>query len=285
MSQAEIGPDLNAEKYTQAQMAEFKKAFPDQDIVTLARFLIARNGDVAKSTEMLNNHLAWKAKNWPVLKSSCKKELSSGKAYVRGYDKLGHPIIVFHTYLHDPNDRDIDELIRFTAFTFETAIKAMKDKNCKVTVLVNRVGAGGGSDIEFARQLVGVLQNNYPERLYRMIVYPSGVIFYGIWQVVQLFVDPVTKEKVKPVMYLSGVTEFIDIENVPAIMGGKDEFVFNEAQFPDPYPEEVVAAKKAADEKKAANGNGEAAAATEANGNGAEPAAATEGEAAASSSA
>lgn len=34
------------------------------------------------------------------------------------------------------------------------------------------------------------------ERLHRTIIYPSGFVFYGIWTVAQMFLDPVTRDKV-----------------------------------------------------------------------------------------
>jgi len=243
MSQEEIGPDLDANKYTPEQFAAFKAKFPEQDTVTLARFLIARNGDIEKSSEMLTNHLNWKAANWPVLKSTCINEVKQGKGYVRGTDLEGHPLIIFNTCLHDPNKRDVEELIRCAIFLFETAISQMKGKICKVCLMINRVSAGSSADIEFFKALSNLLQNNYPERLHRTVVYPSGFVFWGIWQVVQLFLDPVTRDKVKPVMYLSGVQEYISIDSIPAVMGGNMDYVYNEQDYPDPYPAEVIAAK------------------------------------------
>jgi len=262
MSQEEIGPDLDARKYTPAQFEEMKSHFPEAETVTLARFLIARNGDVSKSKPMYEAHLQWKNENWPQLKSSCMNELKQGKGYVKGKDKQGHPLIIFHTHLHDPLNRDCDELVRMAVWNFETAIKQMENKTCKVTVLINRCSAGSGSDIEFARQLTTLLSNNYPERLYRTVVYPSSIVFYGIWQVVQMFMDPVTREKVKPVMYLSGVQEFIEDEHIPKCMGGACDYAFDEKDYPDPYPEEVIAAKLAKD--AGADADAEASSSTDA---------------------
>lgn len=247
----EFGPDLNTGKYHVAQFNEMKSHFPETDDVTLARFLIARNGDLCKSKPMYEEHLKWKEHNWPALKSSCMNELKLGKSYVKGEDKLGHPLIIFHTHLHDPQNRDCEELVRMAIFTFETAIAQMKDKTCKVTVLINRCNAGNGSDVEFARMLTTLLSNNYPERLYRTVVYPSSMVFYGIWQVVQIFMDVVTREKVKPVMYLSGVQEFIDDEHIPKCMGGKSEYEFNIDDYPDPYHPDIIAAKEIKDKAEA----------------------------------
>jgi len=243
MSQEEVGPDLDANKYSPEQFAAFKAKFPEQDTVTLARFLIARNGDIEKSSDMLTNHLNWKAANWPVLKSSCINEVKQGKGYVKGTDLQGHPLIIFNTCLHDPSKRDIEEMTRSAIYLFETAIAQMKNKICKVCLMINRVNAGNSADMEFMKALTNLLQNNYPERLYRTVVFPSGFVFWGIWQVVQIFLDPVTKDKVKPVMYLSGVQEYISIDNIPAVMGGNMDYVYNEQDYPDPYPAEVIAAK------------------------------------------
>jgi len=243
MSSQELGIDLDTRKYTQDQWDAFKKAFPTVDDRTLARFLIARNGDVEKSTTLLKGHLEWKAANWPVLKSSCEKEFSVGRCYVRGTDKEGHPLIIFHTRLHNPNDRDLEELGRMVIFVFECAIKQLPSNMNKVTVLLDRTNAHNGADIEFMKHFTNIMQNNYPERLYRTIVYPSGFIFYGIWQLVQMFLDPVTREKVKPVMYLSGVQEYIADEYIPSEMGGASTYKFSPSDYSDPYPEEVIKSK------------------------------------------
>ncbi len=90
--------------------------------------------------------------------------------------------------------------------------------------------------------MVNILTNNYPERMYRTVIYPAGMIFYGIWSIAQYFLDPVTKEKVKPCYYLTNVEEFIDPSYIPVAMGGKCEYEFNPNDYVDPYPEEAIAA-------------------------------------------
>jgi len=243
MSSEELGIDLDTKKYTKEQWEAFKQAFPAVDDRTRARFLIARNGDVEKSTALLNGHLEWKAANWPVLKSTCEKEFAVGRCYVRGTDKEGHPLIIFHTRLHHPTERDLEELGRMVVFVFEQAIKLLPPNMNKVTVLLDRSNAHNGADFEFMKYFANIMQNNYPERLYRTIVYPTGFLFYGIWSIAQVFLDPVTREKVKMVMYLSGVQEYIADECIPSEMGGQSTYKFNPNDYTDPYPEDVIKAK------------------------------------------
>lgn len=61
-------------------------------------------------------------------------------------------------------------------------------------------------------------QDLFPETLMRAIIYPSDVVFYSIWGIVKWFVDPVTREKVQPMMFLSGVEQFIDRQHIPKSM-------------------------------------------------------------------
>lgn len=43
-------------------------------------------------------------------------------------------------------------------------------------------------------------------------------------------------------VYLSGVEEFIDKKDIPNHMGGDSDYVFNETDYSDPYPEDVTKA-------------------------------------------
>lgn len=125
----------------------------------------------------------------------------------------------------------------------------------KVTVIMNRVDfTNDNTDIEFCKRLIKLFsvsrlivylpcdncahQDNYPERLKLVVVYPAGLVFYGLWNIVRWFLDPVTQAKIKPVLTFAGVQEFIDDEWIPVSMGGKDDYVFNIDDYLDPYSEE-----------------------------------------------
>ena len=50
----------------------------------------------------------------------------------------------------------------------------------KFTVLIDRTGAGmSNQDIELVKSLGAIWQDNFPERVCRFIVYPTGMVFYG----------------------------------------------------------------------------------------------------------
>ncbi len=56
------------------------------------------------------------------------------------------------------------------------------------------------------------------------MIYPSGLVFYGMWNVVQWFLDPVTRQKVCPVMTQAGVLQYIDPSYVPHEVGGTSTY-------------------------------------------------------------
>ena len=197
---------------------ELKKTFPEESNETIARFLIARDSDITKTREMLQNHIVWRAENIPVLKESCFGELCKGKVYVHGKDKEGHPIVVYRPRLNDPDKRDLDEMGRMAVWWAQVVIGNMPPEITKCTLLVDRTGTSI-TDMPFVRQFASVFQNNYPERVYRIIVYPGGLVFTGLWNIAKWFLDPVTQAKVKPVLTLGGVQEFIDDEFIPVSMG------------------------------------------------------------------
>lgn len=73
----------------------------------------------------------------------------------------------------------------------------------------------------------------YPERVKRVIIHPADLIFYTIWNIAKWFLDPVTRDKVQPMLYFYGVEQFIDRKYIPRGMGGDCDYVFNPNDFED----------------------------------------------------
>ena len=45
-----------------------------------------------------------------------------------------------------------------------------------------------------------------------------GILFYGGWSIAKWFLDKTTQEKVQPMLYLTGVQQFIADEFIPTYM-------------------------------------------------------------------
>ena len=70
--------------------------------------------------------------------------------------------------------------------------------------------------------------------MHRAIIYPTGLVFYGLWNVIKWFLDPVTQSKAAPIIYQSGVQYYIDPEHIPVHLGGTCDYEFNHEHYNDP---------------------------------------------------
>jgi len=178
--------------------------------------------------------MIWRSSFLPVRKSSCLSEISTGKAYIHGHDKEGHPLIVFNLRLNFPDESDLDEHVRMSFWWMQQAIASLPPHKSKFTLLVNRIDSSHrNANVEIIKKVLAIFQDNFPERLHRCVVFPSG-LFYLLWKVIQFFIDKKTREKVKMAFLLPGVQEYIDDEFIPVEMGGKSEYQFNVDDFQDP---------------------------------------------------
>jgi len=234
--------DIDKSKITAANMEKLYAEFPQCDPDTLARYLIARKNKIKAATKLLRNAENWRSLHCPILKQDCLGEIKKGKIFVTGTDKEGRPLLVFRSRFHNPKDRDPEEMAKMVVWWTEQAIKSLPSDKSKFSILFDRTDAPGAQDFEFVKYFAKLFQDAYPERLSKLVVYPSGVIFWSLWNVVKWFLDPVTRQKVSPCVYFYGVQEFIPDESIPVAMGGKCTYEFNADDFVDPYPEELVTA-------------------------------------------
>jgi hypothetical protein len=262
-------------KYTSGNIIKLRSTFPGFSDEDLARFLIARNDNLGKASEMLAAHVAWRASNLPIYKESCLGEILKGKVYVYGTDKEGHPLVHFRPRLNDMETRDVDEMGRMALWWCEVIFSQIPPHLSKATLLVNRTGGENNADVPFIRLLAGVFQANHPERLHKAIIYPSGMVFWVLWNMLKYLADPVTQAKVSPLMWFSGVQELVDDKFIPREIGGESDY---EAEFDtnkvaivgsinDPYTppakaeaEKVVAPSSLGGNQKLEVGEGAAAA-------------------------
>jgi hypothetical protein len=68
-----------------------------------------------------------------------------------------------------------------------------------------------------------ILEHYYPEGLFKLFIINARPIFTGLWNIINRWLDPHIKAKVQILGadYLPTILEFIDIEQVPAQLGGQ----------------------------------------------------------------
>ena len=85
-----------------------------RDDLTMHRFLVARDWDVAQSQEMMLAHLVWRQEHFPIYRSmwQADKLFANGAIFPHGYDKEGRPVMVIRSGRFCPNERDLEACIK-----------------------------------------------------------------------------------------------------------------------------------------------------------------------------
>jgi len=126
------------------------------------------------------------------------RQASAGSNYQNGKDSMGHPIIYMRAR-RDPPGTTEDKL-DLILYVMEMGIRSMDNERGveKFVYIIDLKGfsvSQAGADPKLAQSWIHILQNYYPERLYKVIVVDSGMIFTGFWNIISYFVDPVTRKK------------------------------------------------------------------------------------------
>lgn len=230
--------------YALEQMrAEFGKehgfGMPMND-ATFLRYLRARNFDVDKAKTMLHETLHWRrdfgVENMGEWKDVIAIENSPGKMYVRGYDKEGHALIYMKPRLENTNDHDGN--IKHLVYTLEKAVACMANNTNaeKLCLLIDYEGYSlrNAPPMKTSMETLTILQNHYPERLFRAYMIRPPWIFHAFFNMISPFIDPVTKNKIAMVNSSSikeKLTETIDPVVLEEELGGCDARPFVSSEY------------------------------------------------------
>jgi hypothetical protein len=180
------------------------EGFEDVPEAEWQRFLAARDGEQEEASEMLREHLAWRAASLPLADGS--PTLGSGLPAMLVFGEgerralSGTRVAVFLAAMYDPKLADDDAYTRAIAATLDANLDRAAAE--KITLLVDVRGGDGWANpaatsvIPFLRTLSSVLSANFPERLHQLIVFPVPWIASTLWSVIKQFLDANTARKV-----------------------------------------------------------------------------------------
>jgi hypothetical protein len=176
--------DIDLKRIPLRIFQEMKRRFPSETDETIARFLLGKRCSVEEASEQLSGYTEWRKNNLPITKMSCLTEFKVGKLYAYGFDKDGHPLIIFTPRLNFPKERDVNEMVTFL-FSFalssclnnltnlfvsqalmflwwmQYAISILPSNKSKFTVLINRIGSARKNiDPDLSKVLSKVFQDN-----------------------------------------------------------------------------------------------------------------------------
>mmetsp|Transcript_69848 Transcript_69848/g.138444 ORF Transcript_69848/g.138444 Transcript_69848/m.138444 type:complete len:99 (-) Transcript_69848:36-332(-) len=87
-----------------------------------------------------------------------------------------------------------------------------------------------------SKATLSILQNHFPERLYRFILLHAPALFMGFYRIMSPFLDPVTKDKI---CFVSGsaasqtatLAETFDLAAWEKHLGGEIEFTWDAEKY------------------------------------------------------
>jgi len=204
-------------------------ALPESNCSMVMRFLAARAWNYDEACKLLQEHLAWRRANLPIGPEEVRAELSKEKYALLGYDKLGRRIIIiFERRLGKHTYTSIEECTKALIFGLERLFQEKLGPTEQFVVIFNRVGGTKQNvDLDWARVVGSILQNNYPERLGAAYVAPVNLLFRGLWRIASLFFDPKTANKIKLLGSTSELLNYIDSDNLLEELGGKLKYHFD----------------------------------------------------------
>ncbi len=175
-------------RLVQALTAELSGQGADMGMVM--RFLAARDWHYAAAKTLIEKHLAWRKETLPIHTSSVREELLKEKYVLMGKDKEGHSIIIINECKMGPHTyKSLKECTDALIFGLELLCTRKLGPLDKFVVIFNRNNSTNKNvDMEWAKLVGSILQNNYPERLHKAFVVPSSLFFRGVSRVRPLMI-------------------------------------------------------------------------------------------------
>jgi len=220
------------------------------DIDNVTRFLIARDFKVPKALEMWKKWYNWRItyRADAIQESEIENELKSGKAFWYGRNKLNHPCLIVKTRRHFPSESSVDQTIRFGVYTIEKGVNLMKEVGTsQVCVIWDREGFDQKKNFDKSiltvmKQLVGILQDFYAERLEQVYILKPNWFFKMIFGLIKPFLSDKTKNKVKLINKNEELLNYFEPENLLQEYGGASKFEYSWPPDSSPIKDYFVSA-------------------------------------------
>jgi hypothetical protein len=163
----------------------------------LLRYLRASKWDVGTAMMRLKDTLVWRRHFKPdeITMDDIKDQAVTGKQFLNGFDKEGHPIL--YIIPERENSKDFDAQLKFIAFNMERAIKIMPPGVEKIMLIIDyaKMKMDNAPPLSVCKKFLKMMGDHYPERLANLwIINPASYIWIFA-KLITPFLDPVTKSK------------------------------------------------------------------------------------------
>lgn len=225
----------------------------EHEFLKLLRFLRARKFNVQQAFQMVKEDVKWRSEEGrfnlryetaeEVLGCDLAKLYRYFPTWIQGQDKQLRPVSYRQFGKFEIWNvlklTSMQKLIRFHAWETEQALRFMHSRSKKVgfniETFVLVIDANAWSvqlatrdAFTFIKGMAVTDSDHYPERLGTMIIINAPSALAWAWSIIQGFLDPVTKAKVRIIgcnqkEWLPVLLEHIDIDQIPRQYGGTSE--------------------------------------------------------------
>eukprot|EP00842_Homolaphlyctis_polyrhiza_P001301 jgi/Hompol1/2171/HPOL_005876-RA len=171
------------------------KAFCNE--ACLLRYLRAHRFNVDGAAKGLRETLLWRKSYGTndITPEDIESEAEQGNTYMNGFDNFGRPIIYIKKrgVLGDP-----EKNVKLVIYTLEQAIRLMPQGVERLTIVFDftHYTRANSPPINISLMTLRVIMSHYPERLGVAYFVNAPWVFSLLWNIVQTFLDPVTKAKI-----------------------------------------------------------------------------------------
>lgn len=175
---------------------EMQTRFVEAGADDLIRFLQARNFDVERAANMYQAHLQWREETLPIPYESVKDTLATRKFYLlNDTDAAGHPVFFYSLHRFKQAPYVVEDEIKALVYLIENEVMPKMGETQQWSVLIDVSGIRS-PPLAFLHQMNAVMEANYPERLFRSIMFPVPTWLQRIIQgFLVLIVDEDTRAK------------------------------------------------------------------------------------------
>lgn len=213
-----------------SELFEWNLSLEDTDCFFL-RFLRARKWDVQGSFFMLLDHFEYRhANNYRKFVEEGEAgipQIASGKAFVWGTDKEGHPCFYVRMRMHSAYEQSARQSAEYGLHIIEMARLMRTWDEQRLSSVFDFRGIGFSAlDLPFAQFAIGLMQALLPETLGRCYLVDAPYILHGFWAVIRPWFDPAVVEKIVFVSRTQ-LRDYFDPAMLPVEFGGDSTYVYS----------------------------------------------------------
>ncbi|CAN8328102.1 unnamed protein product [Cochlearia groenlandica] len=206
---------------------------------TLRRYLDARNWNVEKAKQMIDETLKWRSTYKPheILWSDVAHEGETGKiSRASFHDRYGRTVLIMRPAVQTTTSPEGN--IRHLVYLLENAIINLPKGQEQISLLIDFTGwtIANRSPMKTTRETIHILQSHYPERLGISFFYNPPRLFQAVYKAVKYLLDPRTAQKVNFVYSKDKASDELmrshfDMVNLPKEFGGEATLEYHHEDF------------------------------------------------------